>query len=68
MSGLLLKLITFLAVAAMMYFGARRIWRDWSGAFKDMDKKRHERDLRERERDDVVSLKRGKDGVFHADE
>ena len=64
MTGLLIKLITMAIVATSIYFGVRRIWRDWSGKFKEDDRKRRERDLRERDDPDVVTLRRDSDGVF----
>jgi hypothetical protein len=63
-SGLFLKLLIFLAVFAAIGYGIFRIWRDWRNQFKAIDKARHERDLRERARPDVVTLKRSEDGVF----
>ncbi len=42
----------------------RRIWRDWTKQFRTEDKAIHERDLKERERPDVITLKRDKDGTF----
>jgi hypothetical protein len=64
MTGILLKLAIFVFVAGAIYFGVRRIWRDWKGEFNKVDKARHERDLKERGRPDVVTLKRDKDGKF----
>ncbi|HEY0919629.1 hypothetical protein [Devosia sp.] len=64
MSPILWKLLIFLLVAAAVFFGVRRIWRDWKGQFKAVDEARRARDLAERRRPDVIELKRNKDGVF----
>ncbi len=68
MSSIFLKALVFLAIAVAVFLGVRRIWRDWSGQFKAVDKAvdkaRHARDLAERKRPDVIELKRNKDGVF----
>ncbi len=68
MTGLALKLIVFLAVAAAIFFGLRRIWRDWRAQFRAEDRAARQRDLRERARPDVIQLKRSEDGVFRRDE
>lgn len=68
MTSLLIKLVIFLAIAAAIYLGVRRIWRDWRGEFRRIDKARHERDLRERARPDVVTLRRDKDGRYRPPE
>lgn len=64
MSVLLLRIVIIVIVLGAIYLGVRRIWRDWSGQFKAVDKARRERDLAERKRSDVIELKRNKDGVF----
>lgn len=64
MTYLALRIVIFLIIAGAIFLGARRIWRDWRGQFKAVDKARRERDLRERKRPDVIELKRNKDGVY----
>ena len=64
MSGILFKLAIFLVVAGAIFLAVRRIWRDWRGEYRRIDKQRHDRDVRERARPDVVTLKRDKDGHF----
>jgi hypothetical protein len=68
MSGLFIKLLLFVVLAGIVFFGVRRIWRDWKGQFRKLDEAEHkrvrERDLAERARTDVITLKRGKDGTF----
>jgi hypothetical protein len=68
MSAMGLKILIFLLLAVAIFFGVRRIWRDWRNQFKALDKADRERDLRERARPDVVTLKRSEDGVFRRDE
>ena len=67
MSALALKVLLFVALGLAIFLGVRRIWRDWRKQFKALDKADHERDLRERARPDVVTLKRSEDGVFRRD-
>ncbi len=62
--AIILKLLIYGFIAAAIYFGLRRIMVDWRHKFRDMDQKTRERDLKERQRPDVVELKRDKDGVF----
>ena len=65
---MLLRILIFVVIAIAIYLGVRKIWRDWSGAFRAEDAEarrlRRERDLRERERPDVIDLKRDKDGTY----
>ena len=65
---MLLRILIFTVLALMVYFGIRRIWRDWSQKFdndaKEEKRLRHDRDLAERQRPDVIDLKRGDDGTF----
>jgi hypothetical protein len=68
MSAMVLKIVIFLALAAAIFLGVRRIWRDWRNQFKALDKADRERDRRERARPDVVTLKRSPDGVFRRDD
>lgn len=64
MSVIFLRILIFLAIAALIFFGIRRIWRDWRNQFKKLDDSDRKRDLRERARPDVITLKRDKDGTF----
>lgn len=64
MTAILIRLIIYVVIFAAIYFGLRRIWRDWKGHFAGLDRARHERDLRERARPDVIELKRDQDGVY----
>lgn len=64
MSAILLRLIIYVAIAALIYFGVRRIIRDFKNQFRSDDKARRDRDLSERQRPDVIDLKRDRDGIF----
>ena len=64
MSAIALRLLLILIVAGAIGFGLRRIWRDWTRQFRAQDEAIHRRDLEERKRPDVITLKRDKDGTF----
>ena len=64
MTALLLRLIIILGIAAAIYLGLRRIWRDWTKQFRVEEKAIHERDLKERDSPGVITLERDKDGTF----
>jgi hypothetical protein len=72
MSVVALRVILFLVIAGVVFLGARRIWRDWRGTFKKLDDEDHkrvrDRDLRERQRPDVITLKRDEDGTYRPDD
>ena len=65
---MLLRVLIFAVIGLFIWFGLRRIWRDWTGQFKAEDEEarrlRRERDLREREQPGVIELKRDEDGTF----
>ena len=60
----IIRIAIFVGIALAIYLGVRRIWRDWQKQFKAEDKEIHQRDLEERKRPDVITLKRDKDGTF----
>ena len=64
MSAILLRIIIYVAIAGFIYYGFRRIVSDFKNTFRNDDKVRHERDLNERQRPDVIDLKRDRDGIF----
>lgn len=64
MTYAIIRIALFVVIGLAIFFGVRRIWRDWTGEFKAVDKARRERDLKERARPDVITLKRDKDGTF----
>lgn len=63
-----LKVIIPVLILLFIYLGVRRIWRDWTGQFRqdeaDERSRRRTRDLAERQRPDVIDLKRDQDGTF----
>lgn len=68
MTYMLIRVVVILFILGAIFLGVRRIWRDWTGQAKAVDKARHERDLQERARPDVIDLKRNKDGVYRPGE
>lgn len=65
---MLLRILLFVALALFVYFGVRRIWKDWSNKFnqdaEEAKRLARERDRIERQRPDVIDLKRGDDGTY----
>lgn len=64
MTATLIRIVLFALIGLAIWWGLRRIWRDWTGEFKAIDKAKRARDLKERGRPDVITLKRDKDGTF----
>ena len=64
MSAILLRIAIYALIAGAIYFSIRKIYLDWRGKFRELDKKTRERDLKERKRPDVIDLKRGDDGIY----
>ncbi|HWA17460.1 MAG TPA: hypothetical protein VG757_00550 [Devosia sp.] len=64
MTVVLLRIVIFMVIGIAIWLGLRRIFRDWTSQFRAEDKAVHERDLRERSRPDVITLKRDVDGTF----
>lgn len=64
MSGILLRLLIYAIIFGAIYLGIRRIINDWRARFRQMDSQTRERDLRERERPDVIDLSPDKDGIY----
>ena len=64
MTAIALRIIIFLVIGAVVFFGVRRIWRDFSGHFKAEEQQIRQRDLSERKRPDVIDLKRSDDGIY----
>ena len=60
----LIRIAIFVGIGLAIYLGVRRIWRDWTKQFKAEEKEVHQRDLAERARPDVITLKRDKDGTY----
>ena len=65
---MLLRIIILAVIGLIIVLGIRRIWRDWQQSFKREDEEvrriRRERDLRERQRPDVIDLEQGPDGTY----
>jgi hypothetical protein len=65
---MLLRILLFVGLAILIYFGIRRIWKDWSGKFnqdaEEAKRLARERDKVESQRPDVIDLKRGDDGTY----
>lgn len=64
MTAIILRILIIAAVLAAIAYGFRRIWLDWARNFREVDKARRQRDLKESKRPDVITLERGKDGTF----
>jgi hypothetical protein len=73
MTGIILRIVLFAVIGVAIFWGARKIWRDWTGAFRAEDKARLERDRAEREavrraQGGMINLKRDKDGKFRPED
>jgi hypothetical protein len=73
MTALILRLVLFVVIGVAIFWGARRIWREWTGAFRAEDKARLDRDRAERDRmkrsdAGMITLKRDKDGKFRPED
>ena len=64
MTSIILRFIIYAAIFAFIYFGAKRLWRDLTAQFRADDSAKRQRDLKDRQRPDVIDLKRGADGVY----
>lgn len=65
---MLLRILIIALIAGAIWFGLRRIWRDWQRQFRSEDAAVRKRDLEERKRPDVITLERDKDGTFRPPE
>ena len=72
MTAMIIRILIFVAVFVAIAWGVRKIWRDWSGAFRAEDKARLDRDRAERDQikraDGMITLKRDKDGKFRPED
>jgi hypothetical protein len=64
MTAILLRIIIYVAIFAFIYFAARKLWRDLTAQFRADDNAKRQRNLKERQRPDVIDLKRDADGVY----
>ena len=67
-----LRALLVAIIGILIVLGVRKIWRDWTGQFKrvaDEDRAAiRERDRAERQRPDVIDLKRDADGTYRPPE
>lgn len=61
---MLFKLLTYIVVFSVVFYGIRKIITDWRNKFIHDDAQKHQRDLKERDQDNVINLKPDDDGVF----
>jgi hypothetical protein len=61
---IIIRIVVMAVIFGAIFFGVRRIWRDWTKQFKAEEREIHRRDLKERDRPDVITLQRDKDGTF----
>ena len=64
MTGTLLRILVLALIMGAIWWGVRRIWRDWTKQFSAEEREIRQRDLQERKRPDVIPLKRDADGTF----
>ncbi len=64
MTLVLLRILIMAVIFGAIAFGVRRIWRDWTKQFRAEETEIRQRDIAERARPDVITLKRDKDGTF----
>jgi len=70
MTAILLRLIIYAAIAAFVWFGVRRLWRDMTAPFRggtnpgQAPGPRPGPKVDERRTPEVIELKRGADGVY----
>jgi len=59
-----IRILIYAIIFALIYFGIRKILKDWRERFKEVDEQTRKRDLKERQRPDVIDLKRDDDGIY----
>ena len=66
MTAILLRLVIYAAIAAFVWFGVRRLWRDITAPFRARPDDTPGPSLKvdARRSPDVIELKRGADGVY----
>jgi hypothetical protein len=71
-TALILRIVIITVIGLAIFWGARKIWRDWRGAFRAEDQARLDRDRAERDKikrdDGMITLKRDKDGKFRPED
>ncbi|AVF02732.1 MAG: hypothetical protein Devi2KO_16390 [Devosia indica] len=65
---MLLRILLFVGLGLLIYFGIRRIWKDWTNKFnhdaEEAKRIARERDRAERAKPGVIDLKRDEDGTY----
>ncbi|MEQ8600192.1 MAG: hypothetical protein RLP98_09715 [Devosia sp.] len=65
---MLLRILLFVGLGLLIYFGIRRIWKDWTNKFnhdaEEAKRIARERDRAERAKPGVIDLKRDDDGTY----
>mgnify|MGYP000580823650 CR=1 FL=1 len=65
---MLLRILLFVGLGLLIYFGIRRIWKDWTNKFnhdaEEAKRIARERDRAERAKPGVIDLKRDNDGTY----
>jgi len=65
---MLLRILLFVGLGLLIYFGIRRIWKDWTNKFnhdaEEAKRIARERDRAERAKPGVIDLKRDADGTY----
>ncbi len=61
---MLFKLLTYIVVFSVVFYGIRKIITDWRDKFNHDDAQKHQRDLKERDQDNVIDLKADDEGIF----
>ncbi|HVX82275.1 MAG: hypothetical protein ACTHOR_12985 [Devosia sp.] len=66
MTAIILRVIIYAAIAAFIYYAAKRLWRDLGAAFRGPGEvpPRPSPKVNESRSPDVIELKRGADGVY----
>lgn len=65
---MLLRILLIVGLGLLIYFGIRRIWKDWTDKFnhdaEEAKRIARERDRAERAKPGVIDLKRDDDGTY----
>ena len=66
MTAIILRIVVYAAIIGFVYYGARRIWRDFQNQFRPSAAPPRPPKVDERQTTDVIDLKRGSDGVYRS--
>ena len=65
MTAILLRIVIYVAIAAFVWFGVRRLWRDFTAPFRGGQAAPGPAPkVDQRKSPDVIELERGADGVY----